>query len=260
MKIKIGVIGCLGKMGKAVITELMINKKAELKCAVASSNSEYINLDVGRAVGYSDYGIKITSSIYDLFVISDVVIDFTNRECTLECLKIASKLGKPLLSGTTGIEDINLNHYAACTPILWSANMSIGINVLFKLVEQAAEFLGSEYDVEIFEMHHNTKKDSPSGTAIEFGKIISNTLNKVDSKTNRYLGDNFSNTKQNVGFVVSRGGGVIGDHSVMFLGRDERIELHHKAISRDVFAKGAVRAAMWLYKKPAGLYSMQDII
>ncbi|MDD9336828.1 MAG: 4-hydroxy-tetrahydrodipicolinate reductase [Wolbachia sp.] len=264
MKVKVGVIGCLGRMGKSIISELIENDRAEIVSAVARANSQHIDSDVGSVIGHSsDIGVKITSSISDAFKLSDIVIDFTTKECMLDCLNVAVEFKKPLVSGTTGIESIDLKEYAAKTPILWSANMSVGVNVLLKLVRKAAELLNNECDVEIWEMHHNLKKDSPSGTALELGKTVADALG-TEFHANQYLNNNSTIRKKNsIGFAVSRGGGVIGDHSVMFVNSDERIELNHKAINRHIFAKGAMQAAMWLYdnkRKTAGLYSIQDII
>ncbi len=156
----------------------------EIAGAVARSGSKYIDSDIGPII--ANLGIKVTSSISGIFESSDVVIDFTTKECMLDCLKAAVKFKTPLVSGTTGIEGVDLKEYAAEVPILWSANMSVGVNVLLKLVKKAAELLGNEYDVEIWEMHHNLKKDSPSGTAIELGKTIANA-SKVDFQSNQYL-------------------------------------------------------------------------
>ncbi|QOD38102.1 4-hydroxy-tetrahydrodipicolinate reductase [Candidatus Wolbachia massiliensis] len=264
MKIRVGVIGCLGRMGKKILNELAINTKIEIACAVTRLGNKHVGLDIGPIIGYgSDLGIKVTSSVNDAFELSDVVIDFTTKECMLDCLKAAIKFKKPLVSGTTGIEGIKLKEYATEAPILWSANMSVGVNVLLKLVRNAAELLGNEYDVEIWEMHHNLKRDSPSGTAIELGKVIADA-SKMDFQLNQYLynGSNIRE-KRRIGFAVSRGGGVIGDHSVMFVNSDERIELNHKAIDRAAFVKGAIQAAIWLYenkRETPGLYSMQDMI
>ncbi|MGL9718148.1 MAG: 4-hydroxy-tetrahydrodipicolinate reductase [Wolbachia sp.] len=261
MKIRVGVIGCSGRMGKKILNELITNTKVEIAGALGS---KYIDSDIGLIIGYnSNLGIKVTSSISDVFESSDVVIDFTTKECMLDCLKAAVRFKKPLVSGTTGIESINLKEYATEIPILWSANMSVGVNVLLKLVRKAAELLGNEYDAEIWEMHHNLKKDSPSGTALELGKAIANASQR-DFQLNQYLlSSSSTREKGRIGFAVSRGGGVIGDHSVMFVNSDERIELNHKAIDRTAFAKGAIQAAIWLYenkRKAPGLYSMQDVI
>ncbi len=248
MKIKIGVIGCLGRMGQVIVREVMQNNKTEIVAAAARSN-----------IGWYG-GVKITDSISNVFKASDIIIDFTVKECTIQCLEAAVEFQKPLVSGTTGIEEIDLSKYSTKVPILWSANMSVGANVLLKLVRKAAELLGSEYDVEIWEMHHNLKKDSPSGTAIELGKTVAEAFNTgfcIDRQLPTIR------KKGNIGFAVSRGGGVIGDHNVMFVNLDERIELSHKVINREVFAKGAVNAAIWLYENKRnnpGLYSMQEVV
>ncbi|WCR59175.1 MAG: 4-hydroxy-tetrahydrodipicolinate reductase [Wolbachia endosymbiont of Ctenocephalides felis wCfeF] len=262
MKIRVGVIGCLGRMGKKILSELTTNTKVEIAGAVARADSKYVGLDIGPIIGHSfNLGIKVISSISDVFESSDVVIDFTTKECMLDCLKAAVRFKKPLVSGTTGIESIDLKEYAAEVPILWSANMSVGVNVLLKLVKKAAGLLGNEYDAEIWEMHHNLKKDSPSGTAIELGKAIASASKRdFQQYYHSYLK---IREKGEIGFAVSRGGGVIGDHSVMFVNSDERIELSHKAIDRTTFAKGAVQAVIWLYENKRGtpgLYSMQDVI
>ncbi|QKX02304.1 4-hydroxy-tetrahydrodipicolinate reductase [Wolbachia endosymbiont of Dirofilaria (Dirofilaria) immitis] len=264
MKIRVGVIGCLGRMGKKILSELITDTKVEIAGAVTRSGSKYIGSDIGPIIGHgSILGIKITSSISDIFELSDVIIDFTTEECMLACLKAAVKFRKPMVSGTTGVENVNLKEYAAEIPILWSANMSVGVNVLLKLVKKAAELLGNKYDAEIWEMHHSLKKGSPSGTAIELGRAIAHA-SKRDFKFNQYL-LNSSNVREKgeIGFAVSRGGGVIGDHSVMFVNSDERVELNHKAIDRTAFARGAIQAAIWLYenkRETPGLYSMQSVI
>ncbi|MDG7057390.1 MAG: 4-hydroxy-tetrahydrodipicolinate reductase [Wolbachia endosymbiont of Penenirmus auritus] len=264
MKIRVGVIGCLGKMGKKILSELTTNTKVEIAGAVARADSKYVGLDIGPIIGHSfNLGIKVTSSISNVFESSDVVIDFTTKECMLDCLKAAVKFKTPLVSGTTGIESIDLKKYAAEVPILWSANMSVGVNVLLKLVKKAAGLLGNEYDAEIWEMHHNLKKDSPSGTAIELGKAIANASEREFQLSPYFHSYLKIREKGKIGFAVSRGGGVIGDHSVMFINSDERLELNHKAIDRTAFAKGAIQAAIWLYENERGtpgLYSMQDVI
>ncbi|APR98508.1 4-hydroxy-tetrahydrodipicolinate reductase [Wolbachia endosymbiont of Folsomia candida] len=261
MKIRIGVVGCLGRMGKAIINELIANDRVEIAGVVART---HVGSDIGSVLSFSsDIGVKVTNSISDVFKSSDIVIDFTTKECMLECLRASAQFKKPLVSGTTGVGDVDLKEYAAKAPILWSANMSIGVNVLLKLVKKAAELLSDGYDIEIWEMHHNLKKDSPSGTAIELGKTIADTL-KMDFHVNHHLHSNSTTREKNsIGFAVSRGGGVIGDHSVMFMNSGERIELSHKAIDRKIFAIGAIQAAIWLYenkRETPGLYSMQDVV
>ncbi len=254
-EIKVGVVGCLGKMGRLLVNELTNNKRVKLVGAFARSK-------IDKEFRFFKK-VKIIDSLRDLFKISDVVIDFSSKECTLQCLEAAIEFRKPFVSGTTGIEDIDLRKYATKTPILWSANMSTGINVLLKIVKKAAELLSDEYDAEIWEMHHNLKKDSPSGTARELGKTIAEAF-KCEFSINQYLHNSSDIRKsKSIGFAVSRGGGVIGDHKVMFVNSGERIELSHQAINREIFAKGAVKAAIWLYdnkRETTGLYSIQEVI
>ncbi len=258
---KIGIVGCLGRMGRSIINKLVDYKNVEISGAVTKLGDKHVGLDIGLVLNTgSNIGVEITESISDLFKNSDVVIDFTNRDCMLQCLEIAADLKKPLVSGTTGIENVDLNKYANKAPILWSANMSIGINLLLKLVEEAAESLGQDYDVEVFEMHHNLKKDAPSGTAIALGKAAAKGLN-IDFKISHYFQDESNPRKKNsIGFAVSRGGGVIADQSVMLISQGEQITLSHRAINRDIFAQGAIKAALWLANKPVGLYSMQNVL
>ncbi|XGA08543.1 MAG: 4-hydroxy-tetrahydrodipicolinate reductase [Wolbachia endosymbiont of Xenopsylla cheopis] len=261
MKTKIGIVGCLGRMGKSVINELRNYKNVEISGGIARSGNGKIGLDIGLALNIGvEIGVEVTDSIFDLFEKSDVVIDFTNRECLLQCLEIASDLGKPLISGTTDIDDIDLEKYSKRAPVLWSANMSIGVNLLCKLVQDAARNLDQDYDIEIWEMHHNLKKDSPSGTAIALGKAAAEGLG-IDFKINHYFNSNSNlREKGSIGFAVSRGGGIVGDHKIMFTNEGEQIELSHRGINRNIYAKGAIKAALWLAQKPAGLYSMKNVL
>lgn len=261
MKTKIGIVGCLGRMGRSIADELRNYENVEISGGVARSGNEKIGLDIGLALNMGlEIGVKVTDSIFNLFKNSDVVIDFTNRECLLQCLKAASDIGTPLVSGTTDIDGIDLEKYSKNTPILWSANMSIGINLLLELVKATAKSLGQDYDVEIWEMHHNLKKDSPSGTAIALGKAAAEGLN-IDFKINHYFNsDSNLRKKGSIGFAVSRGGGIVGDHKVMFTSEDEQIELSHRGINRSIYAKGAIKAALWLACQPAGLYSMKNVL
>ncbi|WP_339045512.1 4-hydroxy-tetrahydrodipicolinate reductase [Candidatus Mesenet endosymbiont of Agriotes lineatus] len=261
MKTKIGIVGCLGRMGRFIVSELRNCGNVEMSGGVAKSGNEKIGLDIGLALNIGlEIGVKVTDSIFNLFKSSDVVIDFTNKECLLQCLEVAYDLEKPLVSGTTGIDGIDLKEYSKKAPILWSANMSIGVNLLCKLVQDASKSLGQDYDVEIWEMHHSLKKDSPSGTAIALGEAAAEGLN-VDFKINHYFNsDSNFRKKGSIGFAVSRGGGIIGDHKVMFTNEGEQIELSHRGINRNIYAKGAIKAALWLAQKPAGLYSMKNVL
>ena len=193
---------------------------------------------------------------------SDAVIDFTSPEVSLGFARLAAKHKKIHVIGTTGFTEAQLaelKKLASKTPIFWSPNMSIGVNLACILTQKAAELLDASYDIEILEMHHRYKKDSPSGTALLFGEAAANgrktkfTRNvKHDRSGERKVGD--------IGYAVLRGGSVIGDHSVIFAGDNDRIEITHKSSSRDIYASGAIKAAMWLKTKKPGFYNMKDML
>lgn len=196
------------------------------------------------------------------FAACDVMIDFTNPEAAVAYAKIAAQMGKPLVTGTTGLsldQQATLEKSAQIAPILQSANMSLGVNLLLSLVEKTAEKLGPEFDIEIFESHHRNKVDAPSGTALALGAAAAkgrgaalDSLAVFDRQGKRKSG--------NIGFSVFRGGDVVGEHTVTFAGAGERIELAHRASDRMIFAHSAVKAALWLKDRPPGLYSMRDVL
>lgn len=238
--IKIGILGADGRMGKMLVQEIVSGGQA---CVLGAA--------VGRM---SD---KIAA-----FTVCDALIDFTAPSATAEHAAFAVQHKKPLVVGTTGLgakEEEALAQAALRVPVLYSANMSLGINLLAALVEQAAARLGVDFDIEIFEAHHRNKTDAPSGTALLLGRAaakgrgiaLADTMT-LDRQGVRKAGD--------IGMSVFRGGDVVGDHTVVFAGNGERIELAHKASSRALFAKGAVQAALWLKNRPAGFYTMRDVL
>ncbi|KJV69030.1 4-hydroxy-tetrahydrodipicolinate reductase [Candidatus Neoehrlichia procyonis] len=258
MAIRVGVVGCLGKMGKAIVYELAKNDNVEISGGVVRTENPYVGADMGEVIGCG-YGITITDSIEDIFDVSDVVIEFTNRDTMIRCIEVAVRKKKPMVSGTTGVDNVNFIDYVSNIPFLWSSNMSVGANLLIKLIEQAACAL-KDYDVEIWELHHKDKKDSPSGTAIAMGKAAAKGL-KIDFKMKQYIhGDKEGRIDNSIGFAVSRGGSATGDHSMMFIGDGEIIELKHRSMSRNIFSQGAVKAALWVVNQPVGIYSMLDVL
>jgi 4-hydroxy-tetrahydrodipicolinate reductase len=191
---------------------------------------------------------------------ADVLVDFTRPERTLELADLAVAAHTPMVSGTTGLtpEQFNALHSAATEiPILWAANMSIGVNLLLHMVKQAAAQLDESYDIDIFDMHHRHKVDSPSGTALALGQAAASGRNQTFKPVTDRDG---KRPNQSIGYAVARGGGVIGEHSVMFTSDYERIELSHTALDRRLFARGAITAARWLISQKPGFYSMQDVI
>ena len=255
-KIKVGVVGYKGRMGINIVNCILETDSTILSGAISSDReSEDIGLIFGKTIG-----INSCTSLTQLFNQSDVVIEFTNPNTMQKCLKTASHTNTALVSGTTGH-----NHHellvetAKQSPVLWSANMSIGINMLTKLVKESASKLGTEYDIEILEMHHNKKQDAPSGTALMLGSAAAqgrsvdlSVVKNTERVGIRQQGD--------IGFASLRGGGVFGEHKVMFVAEDEYITLGHVSLTRNLFAKGAIKAALWLYNQKNNLYSMQDVI
>ena len=234
--IKLGVLGAGGRMGRRII-ELALNDK-EFKVTLALEKRGH------PLSGKNIDKIKISSTADGIFLV-DVVIDFTLPQATLENLDYVLKYKKPLVLGTTGFgqEQINkIRESAKNIPIVFSPNMSIGVNLVFSLAGEIAKKLGERYDIEIVEAHHKAKKDAPSGTARELAKLIADE------------------TGRNVPVHSLRAGDIVGDHTVIYAGNGERIEIKHQAHSRDVFALGALRAAKWIAGRPAGLYSMQDVL
>ncbi len=262
---KIGIVGCTGRMGKALIEETSLNENCNLIGGAVRPNSDFVGNDIGTLAGLEPVGINSTGSLEELFKNSDAVIDFSNPETSLKCAAIASKMKKIHVIGTTGFsaaEKDELKKYAKNAIIIWSANMSIGVNILSMLTEQVAAILDEKFDIEIVEMHHCHKVDAPSGTALLLGESAAAgrevKLNDVARRSRdgiigkRPIGE--------IGFSTIRGGDVVGEHTVMFAGDGERVELTHKASSRKIFAKGAVMAAVWAKDKKAGFYSMKDVL
>ena len=262
---KIGVFGGAGKMGRNIIASVVKNKSFQLSAVCVVPGSAYVGKDASVLVGLENIGVKIVSNPLEMFETSDVVIDFSAPSASTENAVLAASTGKPLVIGTTGFSDEQLDviHKAALqSPILISSNMSLGINLLRSIVEQTAYMLDSSYDIEIIEMHHRNKIDAPSGTALELGLAAAKGrgINLDEAMRTSRKGNIGKRLEGEIGFASLRGGDVVGDHTVIFATDGERIEFTHKASSREVFAKGALKAASWLYDKPAGLYNMKDVL
>ena len=254
--LKIGVVGCNGRVGKLIIAELLSGNwdqhDLELAGGSVRNNTEEEN------------GFFITENEEEIFEKSDVIIDFTLPEGTCHHAKLAAQHKKTLIVGTSGLteEDENiLKEAAEETAIIYAANMNIGVNLLMALVEQAATRL-ENWDIEICESHHKYKIDAPSGTALAIGKAAAtgrnNTLENL-ATYNRH-GQIGVREKGTIGFSVIRGGDVVGDHTAFFLGTGERLELTHRSTDRSTYARGALHAAIWSAGKPPGLYSMRDVL
>lgn len=262
---KIGVVGCAGRMGRMVIEEVLATEGCSL-AGGTEAGSGPIGQDLGTLVGASATGALVTEDVEALFARADAVIDFTVPAATRTHATFAGKTGTAYVVGTTGLEadDLKLIETAAETaPVIYAANFSVGVNVLLALTERLAATLGADaFDIEVLEMHHRHKVDAPSGTALALGEAAARGRGVPLDQVSRLSreGQTGARPEGEIGFATLRGGEVVGDHTVMFAGGAERIELNHKAASRAIFAKGAVRAARWLDGKGPGLYAMSDVL
>ena len=239
-------------MGQALIAAVLADRELSLVAALDVPQSKVL----GEAVG----GIKVTSN-RDAIAQADVLLDFTRPEGTLAHLKHA----KALVIGTTGFTEEDKGQIAEAAqriPIVMAANFAVGVNAIYKLAETAARILGDDYDVEIVEAHHRNKVDAPSGTALELGKVVANTLGRDLGKTASYgrKGDIGERKPKEIGFHAIRGGDIIGEHTVLFAGMGERVEVTVRSQSRATYATGALRAAKWLKDRKPGLYGMADVL
>ena len=265
MSIKIGIVGCAGRMGQMLMKEVLDTDGASLSGGTERPGGPAAGQDIGELLGRGKLGLTIGTDARELFQASDVVIDFTTREATVVHARLAAELGKALVVGTTGLEpqqEVVLHEAATKVPVVYAPNFSIGVNLLMSLVEQVAKVLDPSYDIEIVEMHHRHKVDAPSGTALGLGRAAAAGRQVALSDVAVRQRDGIVGPRKSgeIGFATLRGGDVVGDHTVMFAAEGERIELTHKAQSRAVFSKGAVRAALWAQGRKAGLYSMFDVL
>jgi 4-hydroxy-tetrahydrodipicolinate reductase len=224
-----------------------------------------VGKDIGEVVGLPKKGVLVSGSLVELLPQADVLIEFTHPEPTLEHLKIASEAGKAVVIGTTGLNPgqvQDLKWLAEKGRVVFAPNMSVGVNLMFKVVEMIAGVLSEGYDVEIVEAHHRLKKDAPSGTALKLAQVIAQALGRDLNKVGVYARHGIigARTDPEIGIQTVRAGDITGEHTVLFGGIGERLEVIHRAHNRDNFAKGAVRAALWIVDQEPGLYDMQDVL
>ncbi len=263
--IRVAINGASGRMGKALIQACTENENTKLGAALEIASSPAIGRDAGEVAGLSALGVSISDSLDEEVANFDVLIDFTIPECTMRSVDVCDKNQKSMIIGTTGLDETQkkkLQDASKNISIMFAPNMSVGVNLCLKLLQTAAKTLGDEYDVEIIEAHHRHKVDAPSGTALRMGEVVAESLGRdlKDCAVYGRQGHTGERDKKTIGFETIRAGDIVGDHTVMFAGTGERIEITHKASSRMTFAQGAMRAASWLAGKKAGLYDMQDVL
>ena len=263
--VRIAVAGAMGRMGSRIAALSQEYDPIKLTAAFERNGHKDIGKDMGSLCGMGDTGIILQNSIEKVIETADVVIDFTHANSTLEHLKIASSKGKAMVVGTTGFTKEQLGEVGTLTrniPCVMASNMSLGVNLLLRILKDVARVLGDDYDIEIIEAHHRMKKDAPSGTAIKMAQVIADAVNRKLDEVAVYARKGMigERTKKEIGIQTIRAGDIVGEHTVLFGGLGERIEITHKASSRDTFARGALKAAIWVHGKPAGLYDMQDVL
>ena len=263
---KIAIIGAAGRMGQALVRCVTRMPDVKLCAAVEHAACPLIGKDAGLLAGTGDMDLLITSDLTAAVKDADILIDFSYHENVPATVKLAAAHKKAVVIGTTGLspdERTAVDQAAKVIPIVWAPNMSLGVNLLFALVEQAAKALGLDYDVEITEAHHKYKKDAPSGTALRLGEKVAQGRKQNFQEVAIYGREGLSDTRPRgqIGIHALRAADIIGDHTVLFATEGERVEISHRASSRDAFANGALHAGVWLAtgKKP-GLYDMQDVL
>ncbi|MGE4497195.1 MAG: 4-hydroxy-tetrahydrodipicolinate reductase [Deferribacterales bacterium] len=264
-KAKVCMVGAAGKMGRRIICLLAESDKAELKGALEHSASSFLGMDAGEVAGCGKNGVAITSDLDTAVKGCDVIIDFTGCEPTMHALPGYIRLGVPAVIGSTGFtpeQTAKLNEASEKMPLLVSPNMSLGVNLTFKVLEMVAKAIGNTYDIEIVESHHRLKKDAPSGTAMKMGEVVANATGRNIDKDGAFCRKGIigERTDREIGMQTLRAGDIVGEHTVMFCGQGERIEITHRAHTRDTFAQGAISAAAWLKGKDKGLYNMYDVL
>ena len=262
---KVAVSGAAGRMGKRILALAHAHPDIEISGALEFPGNPILGQDAGEQAGIGTIGVPISDDTKAVLADCDVMVDFTSPEASVEHVKAAAAQGKAIVVGTTGFSDSQNKELASAgstTRCLVAPNMSMGVNLLFSLVDRVARVLGDEYDVEIVEAHHNMKKDAPSGTANKLAEIISTALNRDLVSVGVYGRHGMVGQRkpEEIGVMALRGGDIVGDHTVMFITTGERVELIHRAHSRDALAKGAVQAALWLHSRPNGMYDMQDLL
>jgi len=259
------VTGAAGRMGRRIMEILVETRLADVSAATEAPGHDTIGMDVGDFMGLGKKGAVISDDLGKIISKGDVVIDFTFPEVSMGHLRIAAKAGKAIVIGSTGFSEEQMKEIRKLskkTPVVLAPNMSVGVNLLLKVLGQIASVLDEDYDIDIVETHHRHKKDAPSGTALKMAQVVAAARGKNLDKVGVFSrhGNIGERKRGEIGVQTLRVGDVVGEHTVIFGTMGERIEVTHKASSRDVFARGAVRAAKWVADKKPGLYDMQDVL
>ena len=263
--INVIVAGAAGRMGSRLIALIKESTALTLAGALEGKGHSALAADAGEAAGVGKMGVPITDDLPALLKRGEVVIDFSAPEATLAHLRAVAQQKRAMVIGTTGFNAVQLEELkslARQVPCVCSPNMSVGVNLIYKVIGEMARTLGEEYDIEVIEAHHRLKKDAPSGTALKIAEVLAQAVNRDLDQVGVYARKGLvgERKKQEIGIQTIRAGDIVGDHTVLFGGMGERIEVTHRASNRDTFARGALRAARWVVKQPPGLYDMMDVL
>lgn len=263
--IKTVIVGAAGRMGRCLVSAVSADPDFELAGAVEAEGHPDLGKDAGAIAGMGTSGVEITLDLEPLLNNADVVIEFSSPSSTVIHADIAAGKKKAVVIGTTGLSDEEygkIKSLASVAPILFAPNMSTGVNLMFHLAGKTAEMLGKDFDIEISETHHRLKKDAPSGTALRLGEVLARARGLDFPGDVRFHREGIigERKRDEIGIQSLRAGDIVGEHTVLFAGPGERIEITHRAHSRDTFVHGALRAAKWLVGRKPGLYSMQDVL
>lgn len=264
-QVRVAVIGASGRMGRALLEACDNHDGIVLGAAIERAGSTLVGVDAGEMAGIGHLGLALVDNLDAVADKFDVLIDFTSPEGTLANLEWCARQGKAIVIGTTGFNHAQKEQvvaFAEETPVVMAPNMSVGVNLMWKLLELAAKVMGDYTDIEIIEGHHRHKKDAPSGTALKMGEVIAQALGRDLEKVAVYGREGITGERdrETIGFATIRAGDLVGEHTAMFADIGERMEITHKASSRMTFANGAMRAAKWLAEQKPGLYDMQQVL
>lgn len=262
---KIAIAGAAGRMGRQLMHAVLERDDVTLCAATEHPKSDALGMDAGLLIGNEKIGIDIKADIAAFEPAFDTIIDFTSPENTCNLLKYAAASGTKVVVGTTGLDDkakALLAQTAKKTAVVFASNYSVGVTLTLDLLAQVASVLGDDYDVEVVEAHHHKKVDAPSGTALSMGESVATARGTTLKKAAVYSREGIIGARPpgSIGFATVRAGDIVGEHTVMFCGQGERLEITHKATDRMTFARGAVRAAAWISQQGPGLYDMTDVL
>jgi 4-hydroxy-tetrahydrodipicolinate reductase len=263
--IKIAVCGAAGRMGQRIITSIIEAEGTLLSGALERPGHPQIGEDAGLLAGCGKTDVHISDDLNTVVAGCDVLIDFTSPKVSLKNLEVCALKRKAIVIGSTGFtpeERLLAAELAKDIPAVLAPNMSVGVNVCFKILKDVAATLGDDFDVEIVELHHKLKKDAPSGTAVRMGEVIAGALGRDYNRVANCHREGIigERSREEIGMQTIRGGDIIGEHTVYFIGMGERIEISHRAMTRDMFSRGSIRAAKWVVAQKPGIYDMQDVL